>query len=57
MNSLAPSALRWWAGVGNDRSIADCISGCRKVINIGQKLAEKNPLNLYIPTKLHATRK
>ena len=25
---------------------ADCISGCRKAINIGQKLAEKEPLGL-----------
>ena len=33
-------------GVGNDRSIADCISGCRKAISIGQKLAEKEPLGL-----------
>ena len=36
---LYPSA--WSVGVGNDRSIADCISGCRKAINIGQKLAAK----------------
>ena len=40
------SALRWWAGAGNDRSIADRISGCRKPINIGQKSAEKQPLGL-----------
>ena len=32
-------------GVG-DLLIADCISGCRKAINIGQKLAEKEPLGL-----------
>ena len=30
----------------NDRSIADCISVCRKAINIGQKLVEKAPLSL-----------
>ena len=38
--------LCWWAGVGNDRSIADCISGCRNAIKIGQKLAKKEPLSL-----------
>ena len=32
-DSLVPGALRWWSGVGNDRSIAVCISGCRKAIN------------------------
>ena len=41
---LVPGALHWWAGVGNDRLIGDCISGCRKAIHIGQKLAEKDPL-------------
>ena len=35
--SFVSSALHWWAGVGNNRSIADCISGCRKAMNIGQK--------------------
>ena len=30
--------------VGNDRSVADCISGCRIAKNIGQKLAEKEAL-------------
>ena len=44
---LVPSALHWWAGVGNDRLIADCIYGCRKAINIEQKLAEKKPLFLH----------
>ena len=44
MDSLVPGALHWWAGVGNDGLIADCISGCRKGINIGQKLAEKESL-------------
>ena len=55
---IGSSALRWWAGVGYDRSIADCISvflwgrdencisGCRKAMNIGEKLAEKEPLGL-----------
>ena len=33
----------WWAGVGNHRSIADCISGCRKAMNIW---TEKEPLGL-----------
>ena len=33
-------------GVGNDRSIADCISGCREAINFGQKIAGKEPLGL-----------
>ena len=42
-DSLVPGTLRWWAGVGNDRSIADSISGC---YNIGQKLVEKEPLGL-----------
>ena len=28
---LVPSALCWWAGVGNDRPIADRISGSRKL--------------------------
>ena len=46
MNSLVPSALRWWVGIGKDRLITDCISGCRKAINIGQKLAEKEPVGL-----------
>ena len=52
------------AGVGNDRSIADCISGCRKAVKIGQKLAEKEPLGLKYAQlirshtiKLRATRK
>ena len=45
-DSLVPGALRWWARVGNDRSIADCISGCRKAMKIEQKLAEKEPLGL-----------
>ena len=36
-------ALSWWVGV---RSIADCISGCKKAVNIGQKLAEKESLGL-----------
>ena len=41
------------SGVGNDLSIADCISGCRKAKNIGQKLAEKEPLGLkYITANL-----
>ena len=40
-DSLVPVALRWWVGVGNNQTIADCISVCRKAINIGQKLAEK----------------
>ena len=31
---LVLSALRWWAGVGNDQSIVDCISGSRTAINI-----------------------
>ena len=43
MDSLVPSALRWWAGVGNKGSIADCISEAK---NIGHKLAEKKPLGL-----------
>ena len=38
--------LSWSARVGNDRLIADCISGCKKAINIGQELAEKEPLAL-----------
>ena len=46
MDSLESGALRWWAGVGNDRSTADCISGCRNAINIGQKIVEKEPLGL-----------
>ena len=56
---LVLSTLHWWAGVGNDQSIGDCISGCRKVINIEQKLAEKKPLGLkyIVPMQLHATRK
>ena len=45
-DSLVPGTLCWWAGVGNDQLIADCISGCRKAMNIGQKLAEKEPLGL-----------
>ena len=39
---LVQGALCWFGGVGNNRSIADCTSGCREAINIGQKLAEKN---------------
>ena len=35
-------------GVGNDQSIADCISDSRTAINIGQKLAGKEPLGLKI---------
>ena len=46
MDSLVPGALRWWAGVSNDQSIADWISDCRKAINVGQKIAEKEPLGL-----------
>ena len=42
------STLHWWAGVGNDLSIADRICGCRKMI--GQKLAEKEPTG--VPTQL-----
>ena len=48
---------------GNDRLIADCISGCRKAINIVQKLAEKEPLDLEYKqlirshTTIRATRK
>ena len=30
----------------NDQSIADCTSSCRKAMNIGQKLAEKESLGL-----------
>ena len=51
---VGSSALHWWAGVGNDRSIADCISGCRKAINIGQKLAEKEPLGLKYTQLIHS---
>ena len=40
---LVPSG---WERVGNDQSIADYISGHRKAINIGQKLAEKETLGL-----------
>ena len=29
---LLPSALRYWAGVGSNRSIVDCISGSREPI-------------------------
>ena len=36
----------WGGGGGGFATIADCISGCRKAINIGQKLAEKEPLVL-----------
>ena len=43
---VGSSTLRWWAGAGNDQSIADGISLCQKAINIGQKLAEKAPLGL-----------
>ena len=43
MDSLVPGALHWWAGVSNDQSIADWISDCRKAINVGQKIAEKEP--------------
>ena len=43
MNSLVPGTLCWWVGIGSNWSIADCISGCRKAINIGQK---KEPLGL-----------
>ena len=43
---LVPGALHWWAGVGNDQSTTGCISGCRKAINRGQKLAEKEPVGL-----------
>ena len=42
MDLLVQDSLHWWARVGNDRLIADGISGCREAINIGQKLAEKN---------------
>ena len=38
-DSLVPGSLLWWVGVGNNQSIADYIFGCRKAINIGQKLA------------------
>ena len=48
------SALRWWAGAGNNRSIADRISGYRKPINIGQKLAEKQPLGLQYTQLIHS---
>ena len=44
MGSLVLGALRWWAEeVGNDRPLplADYILDCRKVTNVGQKLAEK----------------
>ena len=43
---LVPGTLRWWPAVGNDRLIADCILGCRKAMNIGQKIAIKGPLGL-----------
>ena len=46
MDSLVPGVLRWWAGVSNDQSIADWISDGRKAINVGQKIAEKEPLGL-----------
>ena len=53
INLLVPGALRWWAEVGNDWSIADYISGFRKAISIGQKLAGKEPLGLkYITADL-----
>ena len=45
MDSFVPGTVRWWAKVGNDQSIADCVSGCRKAKNIGQKLAEKESLH------------
>ena len=35
--------------VGNDQLIADCITGCRKAMNTGQKLAgKKNSRPKYI---------
>ena len=43
-------------GLGNNQSIADCISDCRKAINIEEKVAEQVSLGL-VPTQLHATRK
>ena len=49
-DSLVPGALRWGAGGDNDRSIADCISGCRKAINFGWKLTEIETLGLKIYT-------
>ena len=53
MDSLVPGALRWRVGVGNNQSIANCISGCRKAINIGQKLAEKQYLGLKYAQLIH----
>ena len=52
-DSLVPGALRWWVGVGNNQSIADYIFGCRKDINIGQKLI-RSPHNCALPEKLQA---
>ena len=43
MDSSVQNTLRWWAGVGNNRSIVDCISSCGKAINNG---AEKELLGL-----------
>ena len=34
-----PTPMFMLAEVSNDRLIVDCISGCRKAINIGQKFA------------------
>ena len=52
---LVPGALRWWLGVGNDQSIAVCISGRKKaIINIGQKLAEKEPIGLNYAQLIHS---
>ena len=46
-NSLVPSALTWWAEVGNIWRITDCISGFRKATNIGQELAGNTSIHEY----------
>ena len=46
-------------GGGMQQLSAECISDSKKCINTGQKLAEKEPLDLKysVPKQLHATRK
>ena len=43
---ICSKCFMWWAGFGHNRLISDCISGCRKAISIGKKLAEEEPLGL-----------
>ena len=58
-NGFVSSIRFTLVGGGMQQLSAECISDSKKCINTGQKLAEKEPLDLKysVPKQLHATRK